>query len=503
MKLRCLWLSLFAVLLTAATVFGEVVGGDDFDPGGLDPVTRVLSPDNTANNGRFTTSTGGVGSFFDSFGIATIDIDGLGDSIDLPFDVVDQSLVGFPGDRSGVIPETKRDFQFVIVDLENNDNPTSPRASAEWTFDIAGATDLSVSLDFGAIGDFGASGPGRDNSFIFSYSIDGSTSQPFMSVTSPDDDRPYVVTMLDGNQYSTGDANFFFNEANYGLLGCQLGVANSCTTFDNGLDLFFADPLDTNQDGSIYVDPVNVVITDTPLNPGDLTEGQLRIYGETNSNGTFSNPEFELFKNPLWINGDESRIIQNQIATFTEAIAGSGDVLTITLDATQYGGDRYFVFDNLVVEGTIGGGISGDFNGDGTYDCLDVDPLVAAMVAGTNDPAFDLTGDDLVNGDDLAAWLVEGGNAEVGGAFLAGDANLDGVVDVSDFNNWNSSKFTSGSGYCAGDFNGDGSTDVSDFNLWNGNKFQTSAGTLVPEPASWTLFGLAAASLLRLRRRQA
>ncbi len=392
-----------------------------------------------------------------------------------------------------------------MVDLENNDNPTSPSASAAWTFDIAGATDLSVSIDFGAIGDFGASGPGRENSFIFSYSIDGSASQPFMSVTSPDDDRPYVVTMLDGAQYTTGGANFFFDPIEYDALGCQLGVANSCADlvdlFGDGSNLLFPDVLDVNKDGTIYVDPVNVVITDTPLNAGDLTEGQLRIYGETNSNGTFSNPEFELYKNPLWINGDANKIIQNQIATFTEAIAGSGDVLTITLDATQYGGDRYFVFDNLVIEGTIGGGISGDFNGDGTYDCDDVDPLVAEIVAGTNNASFDLTGDSLVNGEDLAAWLAEGGNAEVGGAFLEGDANLDGSVDVSDFNIWNGQKFSSNAGWCGGDFNADGSVDVSDFNIWNGKKFQSSGGALVPEPASWSLLGLAAAALLRFRRR--
>ncbi len=64
---------------------------------------------------------------------------------------------------------------------------------------------------------------------------------------------------------------------------------------------------------------------------------------------------------------------------------------------------------------------------------------------------------------------------------LPGDANGDMVVDVSDFNIWNSNKFSSGTTWITGDFNGDGNTDVSDFNIWNGNKF-SSVAMAVPEP---------------------
>ncbi len=125
----------------------------------------------------------------------------------------------------------------------------------------------------------------------------------------------------------------------------------------------------------------------------------------------------------------------------------------------------------------------GDFNNDGMYDCADVDALVAVIVAGSNAAAFDLTGDGSVDNADLAAWLVEGGNAEIGAPFLAGDANLDGVVDVPDFNAWNNNKFTSNPGWCNADFNADGVVDVPDFNIWNNNKFQSSSPAAVPEPA--------------------
>ena len=155
-----------------------------------------------------------------------------------------------------------------------------------------------------------------------------------------------------------------------------------------------------------------------------------------------------------------------------------------------------------------GGVVDGDFNSDGFYNCADVDQLVVQIVSGNNDVGFDLTSDGLVNGDDLSAWLVEGGAnnpAATGVApFLVGDANLDGVVDVPDFNVWNSSKFTVNPAWCSGDFNADGVVDVPDFNLWNAAKFTSSAGNpaTVPEPAwglSWLLWGLMAVCWRRRR----
>ena len=61
-----------------------------------------------------------------------------------------------------------------------------------------------------------------------------------------------------------------------------------------------------------------------------------------------------------------------------------------------------------------------------------------------------------------------------GNPYLLGDANLDGVVDTSDFNVWTSNKFTSVAAWSAGDFNADGAVDISDFNIWNTTKFTSS-----------------------------
>ncbi len=48
---------------------------------------------------------------------------------------------------------------------------------------------------------------------------------------------------------------------------------------------------------------------------------------------------------------------------------------------------------------------------------------------------------------------------------LPGDANLDGSVDASDFNVWNSNRFRPDAGWCSGDFTSDGAVDVGDFNI--------------------------------------
>lgn len=46
----------------------------------------------------------------------------------------------------------------------------------------------------------------------------------------------------------------------------------------------------------------------------------------------------------------------------------------------------------------------GDFNDDGLYDCVDIDALVAEIAAGSNNSAFDMTGDGLVTLADRDAY---------------------------------------------------------------------------------------------------
>jgi hypothetical protein len=129
---------------------------------------------------------------------------------------------------------------------------------------------------------------------------------------------------------------------------------------------------------------------------------------------------------------------------------------------------------------------SGDFDSDGGFDCDDIDALVEEIVVGTNQVTFDMTGDNLVDLADRDAWLAAAGvhNLPSGNPYLPGDANLDGIVDGSDFGVWNANKFTNVAAWCSGDFTADGVVDGSDFGIWNANKFTSSDAATVPEPAT-------------------
>lgn len=128
-----------------------------------------------------------------------------------------------------------------------------------------------------------------------------------------------------------------------------------------------------------------------------------------------------------------------------------------------------------------------DFDDDLDIDADDIDQLTTAIRSMSSDARFDLNGDGILNEMDLTSMIED-----VLGTFF-GDANLDRVVDGQDFLEWNSAKFTDGTGWATGDFNGDGASDGQDFLQWNANKFASVAanGATVPEPtALWLMWGV-------------
>ncbi len=173
-------------------------------------------------------------------------------------------------------------------------------------------------------------------------------------------------------------------------------------------------------------------------------------------------------------------------------------------DDTNLPADRYG-FDNVSFE-SAPDLVTGDFDGNGVYECADVDQLVVNIATNTGDTQFDLTGDGNVDIADLDEWRAEagsvGGLTASGNPLLPGDANLDGEVDGQDFVIWNANKFTDVPAWCSGDFNADGSVNGQDFVIWNASKFQSANDSLaaVPEPHSFVTLLLLA--LLTIRRQR-
>ncbi len=112
-----------------------------------------------------------------------------GVSASIPFAVVDDSAGSFPGDTLGIIKTGNTDEFFGIVDTNNGD--TSGRdVIATWVFDISGASDLGLSIDMGAMGDFEAA----NDFFNWSYSIDGSPAvTAFQSSIDEDASQDYTM----------------------------------------------------------------------------------------------------------------------------------------------------------------------------------------------------------------------------------------------------------------------------------------------------------------------
>lgn len=214
---------------------------------------------------------------------------------------------------------------------------------------------------------------------------------------------------------------------------------------------------------------------------------QLNSTGPITLSSTVTRLEASIIRGFVPAAGDQFTVL-----TTTDTLTGTfRDVILPTLipsfslswKPVQYNG-RSVILEVLSVTPFVA---DGDFNNDGIYNCLDVDALTREIVSQGNGPLYDLTGDGTVNQADLNSWLAEAGmvNLPSGNPYLLGDANLDGVVDGSDFGVWNSNKFTTVAAWCSGDFSADGVVDGSDFGIWNANKFRSADGaSAVPEPGA-------------------
>lgn len=193
----------------------------------------------------------------------------------------------------------------------------------------------------------------------------------------------------------------------------------------------------------------------------------------------------------------------------------------ITLGGNAFGADGFIgLVDDFKVMGTADlrwdplldldywaqrPGVACDFNGDQACDTADLDALMADAANGTNN-GTDLNGDNSVDTSDRDQWLALAGPENgLSGAYLLGDANLNGLVDSEDLNavgiSWQNTSVTA---WSEGNFeiDGDGVNAV-DLNALAIHWQQSAplAASAVPEPSS-AVFLLGSLLAMMLRRRK-
>lgn len=116
----------------------------------------------------------------------------------VPFSLVDDSAAVFPADSLGIIDSNSNtDVFFGATDTQNADN--NGPVSATWSFDVAGQSDLNLSVDVGAMGDFESS-----DSFTLTYNIDGGTEEVLFEFVA-DEAASLDYTLAGGNVQTLDD----------------------------------------------------------------------------------------------------------------------------------------------------------------------------------------------------------------------------------------------------------------------------------------------------------
>ena len=167
------------LIFSSATANGQTdIFTDTFDGAPTNGATRVLVPDNSATGGAFP------GSAFDVFGI-------VDRNVNISF--ADDSLTIFPGDTFGIISEEKTDFFLGFQDTVNGDNPDPlGNVSLTWSVSTAGATDLNLSFEIAAMGDFEAA-----DLLEITASFDGGPAESLF-VSAADEAGMATYTLADG-----------------------------------------------------------------------------------------------------------------------------------------------------------------------------------------------------------------------------------------------------------------------------------------------------------------
>lgn len=197
----------FLAVAGMCSVAANADGFVDFDGTEINLLEYVIPPSYTYTGpeqgtdallvSQFGVSTWSAGDAFWPMTRAALGPNGLG----MPYGISDDSVEGatgndpYPSDTQGFagIAMNNNGF-FGVIDTENPEN-TGP-ISTEFWFGVTGMTDLEVSIDFAAMGDFEAAG----DSHVFEYSWDYSNwFTLFASSVDEDGSQTYMMDNPDNN----------------------------------------------------------------------------------------------------------------------------------------------------------------------------------------------------------------------------------------------------------------------------------------------------------------
>jgi hypothetical protein len=284
-------------MASANAVHAVEVAKEDFDGGavnlisGFDPSTENIDD--------------GPGDFFGvsplgDAGVTATWVQGQPDP-GAPFSVADDSVIdvsggsritdnAFAGDVEGIFGQARdvTDAFFALSDADDGDTAFD-NASASWTFDINGFTDLALQIDMGQQSDGSSFGGISDTSITFTVQIDDGAEQVAFELTSVDastsgftframDDG--TVPTISGALQATGDNTVTKLLAEDGTTADNTFLNKSPASGDGAglLDTFVTDingtgsQLTLTMEGSIPFEAMafdNITITGVP-EPGSL-----------------------------------------------------------------------------------------------------------------------------------------------------------------------------------------------------------------------------------------
>lgn len=451
--------------------YGMAIGDTDGD-GDLDIYISTCRGDNNIRNNFYENRLAQTGSlsFVDiadsngtqftknSYGAEFHDFDDDGD--------LDLFMVGADGERSKIFRNNGGN-QFTDVDLitgrallSNNGGDYNGGKAVD--YDNDGDLDLFFHDHLARSGQNNARKLFRnDGNWLFT---DVTSAQGIASTTEGGYDSGWADLDLDGDQdlVAATDAGFaervFLNDAstngNHWLYVRLIGREENSTAIG----------------ATIYA----------TTNAGTPLEKTIRREANTNA-GTFNQSDL-----PVHLGLGSTSTIDELLVVFPD---GTERVLK------NVSSNRYLKISNMPC----------DFDANALCNITDLNDLLAegplatgVMVTNGDNDQFDMNGDGILDVEDRDLWLAMAASENgLSTPYKLGDANLDGVVDGTDFGIWNSAKFTNSLRWSLGDFNADGVVDGSDFGQWNQNKFTSSDQVAaLPEPQSLWVVILALYCLL-------